>query len=92
MRRQPAPGGRHEQPRVRCDEEPSSVAGVAANRQADAFMCAHGSPLLGGKDSKYVRPFVRRKRLRSMLSALVASSDAATAASFWAGKTYAHHS
>ena len=57
MRRQPAPGGRHEQPRVRCDEEPSSVAGVAANRQADAFMCAHGSPLLGGKDSKYVRPF-----------------------------------
>ena len=68
-------------------EEPSSVAGVAANRQADAFMCAHGSPLLGGKDSKYVRPFVRRKRLRSMLSALAASSDAATAASFWAGKT-----
>ena len=68
--------------------QPSSVAGVAANdSQADAFMAEHGSPLLGGKSSQYVRPFVRRKRLRSMLSALEASSDAATAASFWAGKS-----
>ena len=48
-------------------DKPSSVPGVAANdSQADAFMCEHGSPLLRGKTSKYVRPFVRRKRLRSM--------------------------
>ena len=68
--------------------QPSSVAGVAANdSQADAFMAEHGAPLLGGKCSQYVRPFVRRKRLRSMLSALMASSGAATAASFWEGKS-----
>ena len=67
--------------------QPSSVANVAANdSQADAFMAEHGSPILSGKHSQYVRRFVRRKRLRSMLSALVASSDAATAASFWAYK------
>lgn len=69
-------------------EPPSSVAGVAANdAQADAFMAEHGHVVLGGATSRYVRPFVRRKRLRSMLSALVASSDAATAASFWEGKS-----
>ena len=67
---------------------PSSVAGVAANdSEADAFMAEHGSPLLGGKSSQYVRPFVRRKRLRGMLSALVKSSDADTASTFWKDKS-----
>ena len=69
---------------------PTDLEGVAANdTEADEFMAQHGSVLLGGKNSKYVRPFVRRKRLRSMLSSLSASSNAAVAASFWQVKTVA---
>ena len=62
---------------------PVDVASLRENdRRADEILRAVGKPLLAGPASRYVRPTIRRKRLRSMLLQLGPHAE-----QFWEGMT-----